>query len=93
MPIATNDMNAFSKGQPSHHHNLWRKLLRMLSLTRERELTCSEAQELMDSYVELELAGENPQIILPEVAQHLRICPECREEHDALLKILKMDEG
>jgi len=85
-------MNASPKGRPSDLQNLWQKLLRTLSLTRERELTCNEAQDLMDSYAELELAGENPQVILPEVAQHLRICPECREEHDALLKILKMDE-
>ena len=85
-------MNASPKGRPSDLQNLWQKLLRTLSLTRERELTCNEVQDLMDSYVELELAGENPQVILPEVAQHLRICPECGEEHDALLKILKMDE-
>ncbi len=67
---------------------LWEKLLRMLSLTRERELTCNEAQDLLDIYVDLELAGKNPQQLLPDVSQHLRICPECREEHDALLKIL-----
>ncbi len=85
-------MKASPNGHSSDLQNLWQKLLNTLSLTRERELTCNEAQDLMDSYVELELAGENPQIVLPEVSQHLRICPECREEHDALLKILKMDE-
>lgn len=66
--------------------------MQMLSLTRERELTCSEAQSLLDVYVELELAGEDPQQAFPDVAQHLRICPECSEEHDALLKILTQDK-
>lgn len=85
-------MNAPLNTNRSNPRVLWQKLLRMLSLTQERELTCDEAQDMLDSYVELELAGENPQSVLPEVSQHLRICPECREEHDAMLKILASDE-
>jgi hypothetical protein len=84
-------MNAPLNNNRPGAHTLWHKFLRMLSLTRERELTCSEAQALLDVYVDLELAGENPQQVMPDVAQHLRICPECREEHDALLKILSED--
>ncbi len=84
-------MNAPQNTHRPDAHELWRKFLRMLSLTRERELTCNEAQALLDVYVDLELAGENPQQVLPDVAHHLRICPECREEHDALLKILAED--
>ncbi len=41
---------------------------------------------------QLELAGEDPQKALPDVAHHLRICPECKEEHDALLKILQSED-
>ena len=85
-------MNAPLNNRRSGAQQLWQKFLRMLSLTRERELTCSEAQALLDVYVDLELAGENPQQVMPDVSQHLRICPECREEHDALLKILQEDE-
>lgn len=85
-------MNAPQTPPSSNAHMLWQKLLRMLSLTHERELTCNEVQALMDVYVDLELAGENPQQALPDVSQHLRICPECREEHDALLKMLANDE-
>ena len=85
-------MNAPTNARNPQTDKLWQKLLRILSLTQERELTCQETQELMDHYVELELAGENPQAIMPEVAQHLRICPECREEHDALLKILQVTD-
>jgi len=86
-------MNAPLNSRRSNAHQLWQRFLRMLSLTQERELTCSEAQALLDVYVDLELAGENPQQMMPDVSQHLRICPECREEHDALLKILKEDEA
>ena len=81
-------MQVFQDNQ-SNIQELWRKLLRMLALTQEREWTCSEVGEFMDYYVELELAGEDPQRVLPEVAQHLRICPECREEHDALMTMLQ----
>ncbi|NOZ49272.1 MAG: hypothetical protein GXP37_04390 [Chloroflexi bacterium] len=64
------------------------KLLRMLALTRERELTCDEVFDLMDYYTELEQAGENVQALMPQVAHHLQICPECREECEALLAVL-----
>ena len=85
-------MNAPFNANRSETATLWQKLLRLLSLTEERELTCEETQALLDYYVDLELAGENPQALMPDVAQHLRICPECKEEHDALLKILEIDE-
>jgi hypothetical protein len=85
-------MNAPLNNRRPSAHELWQKFLRMLSLTEKRELTCTEAQALLDVYVDLELAGENPQQALPDVAQHLRICPECREEHDALLQILAENE-
>ena len=83
-------MNASRNHRP-HAQEVWQKLLHVLSLTRERELTCTEVEDFIDYYVELELAGENPQKILPEVAQHLRICPECQEEHEALRNILETD--
>ncbi len=83
-------MNAFQSHRPNVQE-LWQKLLRVLSLTEDRELTCDEVEEFMDAYVELELAGEDPQKALPDVAHHLRICPECKEEHDALLKILQSE--
>ena len=65
----------------------------MLALTRERELTCAEVAELLDYYADLENAGENVRGLMPTVAQHLDICPECEEEYEALLKILNMGAG
>lgn len=69
--------------------NLLQKLLRMLSLTRPREISCDEVYELMDHYVELQTRGENVQALMPLVAHHMQICPECREEYEALLQIIK----
>lgn len=59
----------------------------MLALTKERELTCMEVNELLDYYVELEQSGENVKALMPAMTQHLRVCPECKEEHEALKKI------
>ncbi|NOZ70997.1 MAG: hypothetical protein GXP38_03645 [Chloroflexi bacterium] len=70
---------------------LLQKLLYMLSLTEERELGCAEVFELMDYYVELEQAGENVQMLLPQLAQHFRVCPDCAEEYEALCAIMKVN--
>ena len=71
----------------------FQKLLHMLALTAERELTCEEVAELLDYYVELEEAGENVKALMPGLTQHLRICPECNEEYEALRRILHEDGG
>lgn len=73
--------------------SLFQKLLRMLALTRERELTCAEVGELLDYYTELEKSGENVKSLMPAMAQHLQICPECEEEHQALRRILDLESG
>lgn len=71
--------------------SLLSKLLRMLALTKERELTCSEVNELLDYYVELEESGENVKALMPTMTQHLRICPECVEEYEALKRIIGIE--
>jgi len=61
-------------------------LLRMIEATRQHEIDCDEflhrAAPLLES-----IAAEQglPDTLLP-VAQHLTVCPECREEFDALLR-------
>lgn len=74
-PVSTTEMSLFHK------------LLRMLALTRERELTCMEVNDLVDYYVELEQSGENVKALMPAMTQHLRICPECKEEYEALKQV------
>jgi len=48
------------------------------------ELGCDECFDLLDQYVELELAGHDPDTQLPGLRAHLDGCPACREEHDSL---------
>lgn len=47
---------------------------------------CTAGEEILDAYVELELAGEDPARVYPGTAIHLESCPGCRADHDGLLE-------
>jgi hypothetical protein len=47
---------------------------------------CTAGAEILDAYVELELAGEDPAHAYPGTAIHLQSCPGCRADHDGLLE-------
>jgi hypothetical protein len=59
--------------------------LAMMSMTQEQELSCDEVHDLIDQFAEMQLRGENPAHLFPLVQRHLDMCPECREEFEALL--------
>jgi hypothetical protein len=48
------------------------------------EASCDECFDLLDRYVELELAGEDVDAHVPGLRAHLEGCPACREEHESL---------
>jgi hypothetical protein len=48
------------------------------------EVGCDECFAQLDRYVELEVAGADPDAALPGFRAHLDGCPACREEHDSL---------
>jgi hypothetical protein len=52
------------------------------------ELTCEECFELLDEYVELEVAGRDPDKALPGMREHLHGCPACNEDHESLRDLL-----
>ena len=47
---------------------------------------CAAGAEILDAYVALELAGEDPARAYSGTAIHLESCPGCRTEHDGLLE-------
>lgn len=63
-------------------------LLQSLPHTHEVELTCDEVFALLDEYAERAHRGENVAQLMPLVAHHLMMCPECQEEYEALMRIL-----
>ena len=55
------------------------------------ELTCDQCFELLDEYVERELAGAEAHEHIPGMRAHLEGCSACHEEHDSLLALLAAD--
>jgi len=55
------------------------------------EISCDQCFELIDQYVDLELAGRDAEERIPGLRAHLQGCPACREEHDALLALAAGD--
>jgi predicted anti-sigma-YlaC factor YlaD len=47
---------------------------------------CTAGEDILDAYVELELAGQDASRVYPGTAIHLQSCPGCRAEHDGLLE-------
>lgn len=50
----------------------------------EVEVGCDECFDLLDRYVELELARADADAAMPGLGAHLAGCPACREEHESL---------
>jgi hypothetical protein len=67
-------------------------LLRLLRASGE-DAGCEGAFALLDQYVEAELQGRDAQALLPAVAEHLRNCAPCDEDHAALLALVREHPG
>ena len=57
------------------------------------EVTCDECFELLDQYVDLELAGEDADARLPGIRAHLQGCPACHDDHESLRELVASDGG
>ena len=63
-----------------------RRDLAELLAARDGDVGCNPGEAVLDAYVELELAGSDPEPVYPGTAVHLRTCPGCRADHDGLLE-------
>ncbi|HVK10269.1 MAG TPA: hypothetical protein VM597_15995 [Gemmataceae bacterium] len=66
-----------------------RDLAEVLIQTRPDELTCDEWLDRVGGYAEAVAAGRPVPAGSELVEHHLAICPECREELDALVAALR----
>ncbi len=64
-------------------------IVKMLGLTTDREFNCGECLQHVSEFAECQLADKPVGEVIASVEQHLAMCPECREEYLALLRILK----
>jgi hypothetical protein len=64
-------------------------IMRQLEATQPVELSCDEILALMDECAEAVLRGEDHTLVVPLFEKHIEMCGDCREEFEALLRILR----
>lgn len=67
----------------------FQKLIQMVEKTQEIEFSCDDVYQILDEYTEMVYRGESTEKLMPLVEHHIEICPDCREEFEALLRILQ----
>ena len=67
----------------------FQKLLKMIANTKEVEFSCDDVYHLLDQYSEAVVQGKNAEELMPLVEHHIDMCPDCREEFEALLRVLQ----
>ena len=66
-----------------------KQLVRKIIATREDEIGCDDCFNELDRFVEVKLKGKNAAQAMPLVQHHLEMCPDCREEFQALLEAIQ----
>ena len=67
--------------------------LRVLENVDKEEITCDELYAKLDEYVEREIDQKDAAKIMPLIRDHLDICPDCCDEYEALLNVIKETEA
>jgi hypothetical protein len=69
------------------------ELLRQMLLAHESDIDCDACADRMDCLAELVVAGKNLDDVLTAVQRHVECCHCCQGEFDALVSILRMEQG
>lgn len=67
-------------------------ILRVLDEVPVEEISCTELYNKLDEYVEREVGQEDAAYLMPVIREHLDKCPECCEEYEALLDVLRKSD-
>ncbi len=59
--------------------------------TQDEEISCSECFDALSHFVDVELAGKNAAVEMPQVRQHLEQCAACREEYETLRDLQRLE--
>lgn len=70
-----------------------KELMRRLEATEEGIYSCEETFALLDEYVELVAGDKDVAALMPLVRNHIKICPDCREACETLLRILESESS
>ena len=64
-------------------------MMRQIEMTHTVEYSCEEVHRLLDQFSEAVAREEDAAALMPLIQRHLDMCPYCRDEYEALLRILK----
>lgn len=64
-------------------------LLAAVSGTRDDEIDCGDCLAGMAEFAERELLGADVPAALRRIREHLATCPECSEEYEVLLEVVR----
>ncbi len=64
-------------------------MVRGVARTQETEYSCDDVYRLLDEFTEAVTQGKDVTKLMPLVRQHLEMCPDCREEFEALLRVVR----
>ena len=67
------------------------RLLRLVARTEDEEISCTTCFDLLPTYVDLEVTGEDPGAQGRLFRQHLDQCVVCREEYEALRELIRLE--
>ncbi len=66
-------------------------LLNKIAHTESQEISCDDVHAVLAEFAERRQQGEDVSHLMPKVQQHLELCPDCREEFEALLLAIKAE--
>lgn len=64
-------------------------MMRSIDNTQEVEYDCAQVYQLLDQYADMVERGEDAAELMPLVRHHLEMCRDCREEYEALMRVLE----
>ena len=66
-----------------------RRLVEMIKQTQPEEFTCEEVFAQLDQFADALERGDDVSALMPMIRSHLEICADCKEEFEALLRMLQ----
>ena len=78
--------------QESNSPESMTSLLNMLAMTEAHEIDCDDVFKALAEFAEMNQRGKDVAEMMPLVKKHLELCPDCREEYEILMDILKVEQ-
>lgn len=69
------------------------KLLHFILITHDDHMDCVRCCDQFECLAEQVAAGADIHTLLPAVEAHLACCPDCREEFEALVAIIRAENA